>query len=206
MDAVLGLLMGFVSSNNGCGALSEADLVSVMMPLLRDTTPEHAVLISTMVKILEAYMDFIPSAGTLFRGLGGLTTMINRLKFEVSLRSSHATPGRWQEIWFVLVTFARCVPNMLCCTSFVSANHDLPHSMRLISPSPTGLEEDSNQLRHPKLRTALYPRILEGGHDGMFYGRLDRRCWTGGWTCHLRVSSTLRPGRCPLIADTGMCM
>lgn len=91
MDAVLGLLMGFVSSNSGCGALTEADLVSILMPLLRDTNPEHAVLISTTVKILEAYMDFSPSAGTLFRGLGGLTTMINRLKFEVSLRFSHVT-------------------------------------------------------------------------------------------------------------------
>jgi hypothetical protein len=83
MDAIMGLLTGFVSSNVGCGALSEADLISVMLPLLRDTNPEHAILISSMVKILEAYMDFMPSAGTLFRGVGGLTTMIERLKFEV---------------------------------------------------------------------------------------------------------------------------
>lgn len=88
MDAMLGLLMGFVSSNVGCGALSEAELISVVLPMLRDTRSDHAVLISSMVKILEAYMDFMPSASTLFRGVGGLTSMIHRLELEVRLCNS----------------------------------------------------------------------------------------------------------------------
>jgi hypothetical protein len=83
MDAIMGLLTGLVSSSSGCSALSEAGFINVMLPLLRDTKSEHAMLISSMVKILEAYMDFIQTAGTLFRELGGLSAMVERLKYEV---------------------------------------------------------------------------------------------------------------------------
>ena len=35
------------------------------------------------VRILEAFMDFSPPAATVFREIGGLSSMIDRLKVEV---------------------------------------------------------------------------------------------------------------------------
>ena len=46
-----------------------------------------SVQVSSTVRIMEAYMDFSPSATTLFRDLGGLREMIQRLQLEVGVHS-----------------------------------------------------------------------------------------------------------------------
>jgi hypothetical protein len=46
------------------------------------------VQVSSVCKILETYMDFVQTASTLFRDLGGLAKMIERLEWEIA-RGSH---------------------------------------------------------------------------------------------------------------------
>jgi len=40
--------------------------------------------VSSVCKILETYMDFVQTASTLFRDLGGLAKMIERLEWEIA--------------------------------------------------------------------------------------------------------------------------
>lgn len=42
----------------GTQALSEAGLIPALLPMLRDTQPEHLPLVASTVRILEAFMDF----------------------------------------------------------------------------------------------------------------------------------------------------
>lgn len=42
----------------GTQALSEAGLVPALLPMLKDTQPEHLALVASTVRILEAFMDF----------------------------------------------------------------------------------------------------------------------------------------------------
>ena len=45
-------------TNAGTQALSEAGLIPALLPLLRDTHPDHLPLVASTVRILEAFMDF----------------------------------------------------------------------------------------------------------------------------------------------------
>jgi hypothetical protein len=66
-DALLALVQSLASSTAGCTALADAGVVSSLMPLLRDTHPDHVGLVVAAVRILEALVDFSQSALTLFR-------------------------------------------------------------------------------------------------------------------------------------------
>ncbi len=90
VEALLSLVGALVSSTSGCAALSEAGLIPALLPLLRDTAPGHVGLVSAGVRILEAFMDFLPAAATLFRDLGGLSDMIRRLAAEVCITNAAA--------------------------------------------------------------------------------------------------------------------
>jgi hypothetical protein len=70
-DALLALVQALASSTSGCTALADAGVVSSLMPLLRDTHPDHVGLVVAAVRILEALVDFSQSALTLFRWRGG---------------------------------------------------------------------------------------------------------------------------------------
>ncbi len=103
VEALLSLVGALVSSSPGCTALGEAGLVPALLPLLRASAPDHVGLVSAGVRILEAFMDFLPAAATLFRDLGGLSDMIRRLAAEVRvclalphgrLRGCDVTAGR----------------------------------------------------------------------------------------------------------------
>jgi E3 ubiquitin-protein ligase HUWE1 len=83
-EAILFLVTVLVSSSAGCAALREAGLIPTLLPLLKDTNPQHIDLVISAVHILEALMDYSHSAGTLFRDLGGLDDTIMRLQFEVT--------------------------------------------------------------------------------------------------------------------------
>ena len=47
----------------------------------------------SQVRILEAFMDFSPPAATVFREIGGLSSMIDRLKLEVQAAPVVTPPG-----------------------------------------------------------------------------------------------------------------
>lgn len=83
-EALLSLVTVLVSSSSGCSAMREAGFIPTLLPLLKDTDPQHLHLVSTAVHILEAFMDYSNPAATLFRDLGGLDDTISRLKLEVS--------------------------------------------------------------------------------------------------------------------------
>lgn len=83
-EALLSLVTVLVSSSSGCSAMREAGFIPTLLPLLKDTNPQHLHLVSTAVHILEVFMDYSNPAATLFRDLGGLDDTISRLKVEVS--------------------------------------------------------------------------------------------------------------------------
>ncbi|KAJ4975986.1 hypothetical protein NE237_001092 [Protea cynaroides] len=83
-EALLSLVTALVSSSSGCSALREAGFIPTLLPLLKDTNPQHLHLVSTAVHVLEAFMDYSNPAAALFRDLGGLDDAIARLKVEVS--------------------------------------------------------------------------------------------------------------------------
>uniref|UniRef100_A0A2P2M8T8 HECT-type E3 ubiquitin transferase n=1 Tax=Rhizophora mucronata TaxID=61149 RepID=A0A2P2M8T8_RHIMU len=83
-EALLSLVTVLVSSSSGCSAMREAGFIPTLLPLLKDTDPQHLHLVGTAVQILEAFMDYSNPAATLFRELGGLDDTICRLKIEVS--------------------------------------------------------------------------------------------------------------------------
>lgn len=84
-EALLSLVTVLVSSSSGCSAMREAGFIPTLLPLLKDTNPQHLHLVSTAVHILEAFMDYSNPAAALFRDLGGLDDTISRLKVEVSV-------------------------------------------------------------------------------------------------------------------------
>ncbi|CAI9787771.1 unnamed protein product [Fraxinus pennsylvanica] len=83
-EALLSLVTVLVSSSSGCSAMREAGFIPTLLPLLKDTDPQHLHLVSTAVHVLEAFMDYSNPAAALFRDLGGLDDTILRLKVEVS--------------------------------------------------------------------------------------------------------------------------
>ncbi|KAG9448576.1 hypothetical protein H6P81_008541 [Aristolochia fimbriata] len=83
-EALLSLVTVLVSSSSGCSALREVGFIPTLLPLLKDTNPQHLHLVSTAVHVLEAFMDYSNPAAALFRDLGGLDDTIARLKVEVT--------------------------------------------------------------------------------------------------------------------------
>ncbi|KAK9941207.1 hypothetical protein M0R45_017826 [Rubus argutus] len=83
-EALLSLVTILVTSSSGCSAMREAGFIPTLLPLLKDTNPQHLHLVSTSVHILEAFMDYSNPAAALFRDLGGLDDTISRLQVEVS--------------------------------------------------------------------------------------------------------------------------
>ncbi|XP_023540404.1 E3 ubiquitin-protein ligase UPL1-like isoform X1 [Cucurbita pepo subsp. pepo] len=83
-EALLSLVTVLVSSSSSCSAMREAGFIPTLLPLLKDTNPQHLHLVSTAVHILEVFMDYSNPAAALFRDLGGLDDTISRLKVEVS--------------------------------------------------------------------------------------------------------------------------
>ncbi|KAJ4829060.1 E3 ubiquitin- protein ligase upl1 [Turnera subulata] len=83
-EALLSLVTVLVSSSSGCSAMREAGFIPTLLPLLKDTDPQHLHLVASAVHVLEAFMDYSNPAAVLFRELGVLDDTILRLKVEVS--------------------------------------------------------------------------------------------------------------------------
>ncbi|XP_038984362.1 E3 ubiquitin-protein ligase UPL1-like [Phoenix dactylifera] len=83
-EALLSLVSILVSSTPGSLALQEAGFIPTILPLLKDTNPQHLQLVSTAVHVIEGFLDFHNPSSALFRDLGGLDDTIARLQIEVS--------------------------------------------------------------------------------------------------------------------------
>ncbi|KAL0353502.1 UNVERIFIED_CONTAM: E3 ubiquitin-protein ligase UPL1 [Sesamum angustifolium] len=103
-EALLSLVTVLVSSSSGCSAMREAGFIPTLLPLLKDTDPQHLHLVSTAVHVLEAFMDYSNPAAALFRDLGGLDDTISRLMVEVS----HVENGSKQQSTSLDVDGSEC--------------------------------------------------------------------------------------------------
>ncbi|KAI3456803.1 hypothetical protein Pfo_013466, partial [Paulownia fortunei] len=103
-EALLSLVTVLVSSSSGCSAMREAGFIPTLLPLLKDTDPQHLHLVSTAVHVLEAFMDYSNPAAALFRDLGGLDDTISRLMVEVS----HVENGSKQQSTSVDLDSSEC--------------------------------------------------------------------------------------------------
>ena len=92
VEALLSLVGALAASSSGCNALAEAGVVPALLPLIRARAPDPVGLLGRAVRILEAFMAFSPPAATVFREIGGLSDMIDRLKLEVQAAPVAGTP------------------------------------------------------------------------------------------------------------------
>ncbi|KAG5537502.1 hypothetical protein RHGRI_024813 [Rhododendron griersonianum] len=83
-EALSSLVTVLVSSSSGCLAIREAGFIPRLLPLRKDTDPQHLHLVSMAVHDLEAFMGYSNPAAALFRDLGGLDDTISQLKVEKS--------------------------------------------------------------------------------------------------------------------------
>lgn len=87
-EALLSLVLVLVSSTPGSLALQESGLISTILPLLKDTNPQHLLLVTTAVQVVEGLLDYHNPSSAVFRDLGGLDDSILRLKSEISVIES----------------------------------------------------------------------------------------------------------------------
>ncbi|ERN14346.1 E3 ubiquitin-protein ligase UPL2 isoform X1 [Amborella trichopoda] len=85
VDAMLHFfLLHVISSSSSGSGIRGSGLVPALLPLLQDNHPGHMHLVCTAVKIIQKLMDYSNVAVTLFRDLGGLEFLIQRLQVELS--------------------------------------------------------------------------------------------------------------------------
>ncbi|KAK1316360.1 E3 ubiquitin-protein ligase UPL1 [Acorus calamus] len=78
-ETLISLVNGLVSSSSGHRAMQDVGVIPILLPLLKDTNPQHLHLVSNAVHILKALNVYTNPAAA-----GGLDDTIARLKFEVS--------------------------------------------------------------------------------------------------------------------------
>lgn len=83
-EALLALIAALLSSANGCTVLSEAGAVPSLLPLLEDVSESHILLVTHVVRVLEAFIDVSHNAADAFVELNGSDVLIHRLEVEVS--------------------------------------------------------------------------------------------------------------------------
>jgi hypothetical protein len=83
LEALLSLVTVLVSSSSDCTALRDVGLMPTLLPLLKDLDPQHIHLVTTVVHVLEAFMDYSNLTAISFKDLRGLDSTIARLKLEV---------------------------------------------------------------------------------------------------------------------------
>ncbi len=66
---------------------------SIVATVLQIGRRSNKDMLCRQVRILEAFMDFSPPSATVFREIGGLSSMIDRLKLEVHAAPVAASPG-----------------------------------------------------------------------------------------------------------------
>ncbi|XP_023545877.1 E3 ubiquitin-protein ligase UPL2-like isoform X2 [Cucurbita pepo subsp. pepo] len=76
-------LLHVVSSSASGNNIRGSGMVPTFLPLLEDSDPSHLHLVCFAVKTLQKLMDFSSSAVSLFKELGGVEILVERLQTEV---------------------------------------------------------------------------------------------------------------------------
>ncbi|KAL9666925.1 hypothetical protein QQ045_001269 [Rhodiola kirilowii] len=76
-------LLHVISSSNNGGSIRGSGMVPTFLPLLEDLNPSHMHLVCSAVKTLQKLMDFSHTAVSLFKSLGGVELLAQRLETEV---------------------------------------------------------------------------------------------------------------------------
>jgi len=86
IDSLFSFLSALMSTADGIAALNNAGVISTLLPLLRHENPEHTGALMQCLSILEYYVASSNSAtaANLFRDLGGLDLLVERLNSEIT--------------------------------------------------------------------------------------------------------------------------
>jgi E3 ubiquitin-protein ligase HUWE1 len=76
-------LLHVISTSSSGSVIRGSGMVPTFLPLLEDSDPTHMHLVCLAVKTLQKLMDYSNSAVTLFKDLGGVELLANRLQIEV---------------------------------------------------------------------------------------------------------------------------
>ncbi|GAB4839475.1 hypothetical protein Ancab_028998 [Ancistrocladus abbreviatus] len=76
-------LLHVISSSSSGSIIRGSGMVPTFLPLLEDSDPGHMHLVCYAVKTLQKLMDYSNAAVTLFKDLGGVELLANRLQIEV---------------------------------------------------------------------------------------------------------------------------
>ncbi|KAL2343611.1 hypothetical protein Fmac_004896 [Flemingia macrophylla] len=132
-EALLSLVTVLVSTSSGCSAMREAGFIPTLLPLLKDTHPQHLHLVEKAVRILEAFMDYSNPAAALFRDLGGLDDTISRLMIEVShVENGGKQPDENSESSARSVNIVRCSSTVLDDMQPLYSEPLISHHRRLL--------------------------------------------------------------------------
>ncbi|XP_009379977.2 E3 ubiquitin-protein ligase UPL1 isoform X1 [Musa acuminata AAA Group] len=84
VDALLQFfLLHVLSSSSSGSAIRGSGMVHPLLPLLQDSDPAHIHLVSSAVKTLQKLMEYSSQAVSLFKDLGGIELLAQRLQIEV---------------------------------------------------------------------------------------------------------------------------
>ncbi|KAJ8645550.1 hypothetical protein MRB53_007298 [Persea americana] len=84
IDALLQFyLLHVISSSSSGSSMRGSGMVPTLLPLLQDTDSSHSHLICSAVKTLQKLMDYSNAAVSLFKDLGGVELLAQRLQIEV---------------------------------------------------------------------------------------------------------------------------
>nr|XP_043635676.1 E3 ubiquitin-protein ligase UPL2-like [Erigeron canadensis] len=77
-------LLHVISTSSSGSVIRGSGMVPTFLPLLENSNPSHMHLVCLAVKTLQKLMDYSNSAVTLFKDLGGVDLLTNRLQIEVA--------------------------------------------------------------------------------------------------------------------------
>ncbi|XP_031479304.1 E3 ubiquitin-protein ligase UPL1-like [Nymphaea colorata] len=77
-------LLHVISSSSSGSSVRGSGLVPALLPLLQDVELSHMHLVCSSVKILQKLMDYSNAAVSLFKDLGGVDLLIQRLQVEIN--------------------------------------------------------------------------------------------------------------------------
>ncbi|CAN4092312.1 unnamed protein product [Withania somnifera] len=84
VEAVLQFyLLHVISSSSSGSVIRGSGMVPTFLPLVEDADPAHVYLVCLAVKTLQKLLDYSNAAVTLFKDLGGVELLANRLQIEV---------------------------------------------------------------------------------------------------------------------------
>ncbi|KAL5714333.1 HECT-type E3 ubiquitin transferase [Ranunculus cassubicifolius] len=86
-------LLHVISSSSSGSAIRGSGMVPTLLPLLQDASPTHIHLVGFAVKALQKLMDYSNAAVTLFKDLGGVELLTQRLQTEVNRVIGEAGPS-----------------------------------------------------------------------------------------------------------------